>query len=413
MEERHPCYNPTAAVSHRRIHLPVSPGCNIQCKFCNRRYDCAGELRPGVTSAVLSPKQALYYLEASMRELGPVEVVGIAGPGDAFAEPDFALETFELVHAHYPELTLCVATNGLNVTPFAGLLAGLGVHHVSVTVNAVDPVIGAEVVAWVRYYRKTYRGQEGASFLWEQQQKAIRALRENGITVKVNCIVIPGVNDHHIEEIARKVAECGANVINPIAFIPIEGSDMADKKRPDHECMQNARWKASRHLSMVRHCTRCRADAAGLLGDANSPTIDDLLRKTAAGPLDPAESRPYVAVASREGVLVNEHLGKADAFFIYEQRGDIPVCIDKRASPRDGQGLERWRNMAKALCDCKALIVNQAGEPPIATLYSEGLKVIVADGLVEEAIAAVFEGRSCTAPVEKRTCDGSMGNGCG
>jgi nitrogen fixation protein NifB len=366
-----------------------------------------------VTSAVLAPKQALYYLEASMRELGPVEVVGIAGPGDAFAEPDFALETFELVHTHFPELTLCVATNGLNAAPYAKQLAGLGVHHVSVTVNAVDPAIGAEIVAWVRYNRKTYRGVEGASLLWERQQDAIRTLHENGITVKVNCIVIPGVNDGHIGEIARNVAECGANVINPIAFIPVEGSDMAGREQPDHDCIQKARWEASRHLSMVRHCTRCRADAAGLLGDANTPTIDELLRKTAAGPLDPADHRPYVAVASREGVLVNEHLGKTDFFFIYGRKDGLLRRIDKRPAPREGQGLERWRNVAKALHDCRTLIVNQAGEPPIATLYSEGIKVIVTEGLVEEAVTAIFAGRACASRTAKLSCEGSNGNGCG
>jgi len=78
--ENHPCFNPSAATLHSRIHLPVAPACNIQCRFCNRRYDCAGELRPGVTSAVLSPKQALHYLKEALVELGPVAVVALPGP---------------------------------------------------------------------------------------------------------------------------------------------------------------------------------------------------------------------------------------------------------------------------------------------------------------------------------------------
>jgi nitrogen fixation protein NifB len=409
--ENHPCFNPAAATLHGRIHLPVAPGCNIQCKFCNRRYDCALELRPGVTSAVLSPKQALHYLREALVELGPVAVVGIAGPGDAFAEPDFTLETLDLVRTHYPEIALCVATNGLNVAPYAAALSAIGVRHVSVTVNATNPTIGAKIVSWVRFGRKVYRGEEGATLLWEQQIKGIQALHENGITIKVNSIVIPGINDNHIVDIAKAVTAIGANVVNPIAFIHVEGSDLADHAAPDHEIMQKVRWEASRHATVVRHCTRCRADAAGLLGKANSPMIDETLRRIAAGPLDPSQDRPNIAVASREGLLVNEHLGKADYFFIYEKTDAGLNCVEQRAVPRAGIGLDRWRNIAGVLGDCRALIVNQAGEPPIAALFEEGIKVIVTEGLVEEALEAAFSGRTCAPVIAKRACDGQRGGG--
>ena len=409
--ENHPCFNPSAATLHSRIHLPVAPACNIQCRFCNRRYDCAGELRPGVTSAVLSPKQALHYLKEALVELGPVAVVGIAGPGDAFTEPCFTLETLDLVRTYYPEIALCVATNGLNISPYAASLAAVGVRHVSVTVNAVDPAIGAQIVSWVRFQRRAFRGVEGAALLWEKQQQGIRALCENGITVKVNSIVIPGINDHHITDIAKAVTAIGANVFNPIAFIPVEGSELAQNEAPDHEIMQKVRWEASRHCTVVRHCTRCRADAAGLLGKTNTPAIDETLRRIAAGPLDPTQDRPNIAVASREGLLVNEHLGKADYFFIYEKTDTGLNCIEQRAAPRIGQGLDRWRNIAGVLGDCRALIVNQAGEPPIAALYEEGIKVIVTEGLVEDALDAVFSGRTCAPVMAKRPCDGQRSSG--
>ncbi len=61
--DNHPCFNPDACKSFGRVHLPVAPRCNIQCKFCNRKFDCVNETRPGVTSAILSPGQAMVYLE--------------------------------------------------------------------------------------------------------------------------------------------------------------------------------------------------------------------------------------------------------------------------------------------------------------------------------------------------------------
>ena len=60
----HPCFNDKVRHTFGRVHLPVAPRCNIQCKFCNRKFDCINESRPGVTSGVLSPAQAMVYLDS-------------------------------------------------------------------------------------------------------------------------------------------------------------------------------------------------------------------------------------------------------------------------------------------------------------------------------------------------------------
>jgi len=40
----------------------VAPKCNILCNYCNRKYDCINESRPGVASAVLKPRRAIACL---------------------------------------------------------------------------------------------------------------------------------------------------------------------------------------------------------------------------------------------------------------------------------------------------------------------------------------------------------------
>ena len=87
--ENHPCFNAKAHKSHGRVHLPVAPRCNIQCNFCNRKFDCVNESRPGVTSGVLTPHQAMAYLEEVFKIKKNIAVVGIAGPGDPFARNNF------------------------------------------------------------------------------------------------------------------------------------------------------------------------------------------------------------------------------------------------------------------------------------------------------------------------------------
>ena len=166
---QHPCFNSQARHRTGRIHLPVAPKCNIQCNFCNRQFDCANESRPGVTSAVLTPVKALGYLTLALQRAPFLKVVGIAGPGDPFAQPEATLETLSLVREKFPEMLLCVATNGLNAESCVEELARLQVSHVTVTVNAVAPEVGAEIYAWVRDGRTIYRGIPAAQLLLDRQ----------------------------------------------------------------------------------------------------------------------------------------------------------------------------------------------------------------------------------------------------
>ena len=80
--EKHPCFNPDAKGKYGRVHLPVAPKCNIKCNFCDRKYDCVNESRPGVTSNILTPVQAGIYMEKVLEKEPRITVAGIAGiPG--------------------------------------------------------------------------------------------------------------------------------------------------------------------------------------------------------------------------------------------------------------------------------------------------------------------------------------------
>ncbi len=57
---RHPCFNESAKGTCGRVHLPVAPECNIKCNYCNRKYDCVNESRPGVTSSGTSAQNRRY-----------------------------------------------------------------------------------------------------------------------------------------------------------------------------------------------------------------------------------------------------------------------------------------------------------------------------------------------------------------
>jgi nitrogen fixation protein NifB len=396
---KHPCFNVDTRHLTGRIHLPVAPKCNVQCNYCNRKFDCANESRPGVTSAVLTPRQALTYLERALERMPNLAVAGIAGPGDPFATPDTTMETLRLVRERFPEMLLCVASNGLNVADYAEELARLQVSHMTFTVNAVDPAIGARIYAWVREGRMIHRGDSAACVLLQRQRRAIRALKDHGVTVKINTIIVPGVNENHIEEIAKEMAALGADIMNCIPLYPVADTPFEQYGSPSAAQTASLRGVSGRYLPQMSHCTRCRADAVGLLGVPQSAQMVNLLQACSTGGGDPDSARPYVAVATMEGVLVNQHLGEAGRLWIFAQDGDGIRLIETRETPEAGQGSLRWREMASQLKDCRAVVVSGSGRTPRRVLEEEGVRVIEMAGLISDGLATLFQTGDVPAPM--------------
>jgi nitrogen fixation protein NifB len=421
--DNHPCFNPGACKSFGRVHLPVAPRCNIQCTFCNRQFDCVNETRPGVTSAVLSPGQAAVYLEEVFAKKGNISVVGIAGPGDPFANPEETLETLSRVRSRYPEVMLCVATNGLNLLPHVDELARLQVSHITVTVNAVDPDIGEKIYAWMRVDKRVVTPKKGAAILLERQLEAIRALKAKGIIVKVNSIILPGINEDHIETVAEHMAELGVDLFNAMPYYPNAGSDFENLIEPPKAKVEKIRNACARHVKQMRHCTRCRSDAVGLLGESTDMqlmrTLSACQRLDVSKPrASKVSPRPCVAVASMEGVLVNQHLGEAEKLLVYTQKEGRVQLLEARTTPPKGGGMQRWRDLSAMLSDCSTLLVSGVGANPQQVLEEEGLEVLEIEGLIDEAVRTVFAGESLDHMVKRSltacgaACSGT-GMGCG
>ena len=420
----HPCFNSSAHRRFGRVHLPVAPRCNIQCKFCDRQFDCVNESRPGVTSTILSPVQALNYLKEVMRQKENIRVVGIAGPGDPFANPDQTLETLSLVRKEFPDMMLCVATNGLELPFYLNDLAELNVTHVTITVNAVDPAIAEKIYAWMKIGKKTISSCNGVKYLLERQLEGIRGLKERGIMVKVNSIIIPGINENHIEAVAKVAGEMGVDLFNCMPYYPNKGSAFGHLSEPDPITVEDIRRKASVFVKQMRHCTRCRADAAGLLGEALSPGLMTILQKWSRvsdnhpGSDAGMARRPYVAVTSMEGALVNQHLGEAMDLRIYGKKNGEIDLISMRKAPKSGSGTRRWEELSRVLGDCHALLVSGVGPSPLKILQKNGIRVIECEGLIHEAVRAVLAGENIRhmAPLKRIAGPGDCGGmqtGCG
>lgn len=286
---KHPCYSQEAHRYYARMHVPVAPGCNIQCNYCNRKFDCANESRPGVTSTLLAPEQAVAKVKYVACQVRQLSVVGIAGPGEPLANARRTLDTLELLARQTPDITLCLATNGLALPDHVDAIAALGVDHVTVTVNMTDPEVGERIYPWITFRGKRYTGREASKVLSQRQLEGIAVLRDRGILCKVNSVMIPGVNDEHLVEVSRTVRELGAFLHNvmPLVSAPEHGTvfGLAGQRGPTPQELTALQDRCEQlavdpgdgtrggdgtievAMGLMRHCRQCRADAIGLLGD--------------------------------------------------------------------------------------------------------------------------------------------------
>ncbi|MGZ0076835.1 nitrogenase cofactor biosynthesis protein NifB [Methylomonas sp. BW4-1] len=438
--ENHPCYSEDAHHYFARMHVAVAPACNIQCHYCNRKYDCSNESRPGVVSELLTPDQAVKKTMAVAANIPQMTVLGIAGPGDPLANPERTFETFRRLSAEAPDIKLCVSTNGLALPESVEELAKHNIDHVTITINCVDPEIGAQIYPWIFWENKRIKGVKGAKILIEQQQKGLEMLTARGILVKVNSVMIPGVNDKHLAEVSKIVKAKGAFLHNvmPLIAEAEHGTfyGVMGQRGPTQDELMDLQDSCSGDMNMMRHCRQCRADAVGLLGEDRGDefTMDKIeameidyqsameKRKViheaiaeemhskraakaekAAGHADEPKlnTRPVLmAIATSGQGVINMHFGHAKEFLIYEASPNGVRFMSHRKTDlycggddTCGDGESVLQQTIRSLAGCEAVLCSKIGYEPWDLLEKAG---IVPNGEhamepIEEAVMAVYK----------------------
>ncbi|KLU60902.1 FeMo cofactor biosynthesis protein NifB [Peptococcaceae bacterium CEB3] len=260
----HPCFSPDGHGRAGRIHLAVAPECNISCNYCVRKYDCANESRPGVTSKVIGAEEAMRVVQgAKLSSLGAyLHVIGIAGPGEPLANRE-TFATLALLQQKFPDMKRCLSSNGLLLPEKLPELLTLGVSHVTVTLNTLDTSSALQIYSYVRWRGQTLIGRPAVTLLLENQLLGIEQAVRAGLHVKVNTVVIPGINDDKLTALAREMKQRGVEIHNLLPLIP-QGK-FAWRPAPRPADMHTYRRELGRVLPQMSHCRQCRADAIGLV----------------------------------------------------------------------------------------------------------------------------------------------------
>ncbi|MDK9697687.1 MAG: nitrogenase cofactor biosynthesis protein NifB [Siculibacillus sp.] len=428
----HPCYSEEAHHYFARMHVAVAPACNIQCNYCNRKYDCANESRPGVVSEKLTPDQAMRKVITVANEVPQLSVLGIAGPGDACYDWKKTKATFAAISKEIPDIKLCISTNGLALPDHVDELAEMNVDHVTITINMVDPEIGAKIYPWIFWNRRRYEGVEAARILHERQMLGLEMLTARGILTKINSVMIPGVNDEHLVEVNRWVKERGAFLHNvmPLISDPAHGTHygLTGQRGPTAMEIKALQDKLDGGAKLMRHCRQCRADAVGLLGedrgqeftlDQSPETVsydpskretyreivarergDHVAAKQAAveSVLETgAEAKLLVAVATQGGGRINQHFGHAKEFQVYEAGPKGITFVGHRKVEAQycegGWGEDATLDgVIAALAGVEVVLCSKIGDCPKDMLTAAGIRATDAYGFdyIETAIGALY-----------------------
>ncbi|MBL8573438.1 MAG: nitrogenase cofactor biosynthesis protein NifB [Hyphomicrobiaceae bacterium] len=349
----HPCYSEEAHHYFARMHVAVAPACNIQCNYCNRKYDCANESRPGVVSEKLTPEDAARKVITVANEVPQLSVLGIAGPGDACYDWKKTKATFYSIAKEIPDIKLCLSTNGLALPDHVDEIADMNIDHVTITINMVDPQVGVGIYPWIFYQHKRWTGLDASKILHERQMLGLEMLTSRGILTKINSVMIPGVNDHHLPEVNKVVKAKGAFLHNimPLISDPAHGTHygLTGQRGPTAAELKTLQDQLSDGTKLMRHCRQCRADAVGLLGEDRGQEFN-MVHVPETVTYDPSKREAYreivakergehvaskeaakaelrtmsadakvlVAVATKGGGRINQHFGHAKEFQVYE-----------------------------------------------------------------------------------------------
>jgi len=391
------------------MHLPVAPACNIQCNYCNRKYDCANESRPGVVSELLTPEQALLKAQTVAKTIPQLSVIGIAGPGDPLANPVRTFKTLKLIREAMPDIKLCLSTNGLTLIDHIDDLLKYGVDHVTVTINTIDEVVGAQIYKWIYLDGKRYTGVEGARILIDRQIQGVIALTKAGILTKINSVLIPGINDQYLPELSETLKQNNVFLHNimPLISKPEHGTHfgLTGQREPLESELDAVRELAGANVSQMKHCQQCRADAIGLLKEDRSDefNIEDINPE----PIDYTQTMQercrfqsavvskgnsetqaslVVAVATKNNEQIDLHFGHADCFKLYllteneqhfiGERRITRYCISNNNDQSPTSHDNNLTNTIRALHGVDLVLCCRIGTPPTQALEEANIKAV-------------------------------------
>jgi molybdenum cofactor biosynthesis protein A len=203
------------------LRLAVTDRCNLRCTYCMP----AGGI-PWVSRNNLLSYEENERLLRILAEMG-IEKVRITG-GEPFARKDLIW----LLRAarHIAGIgKISITTNGVLTLPFLPELSALGIRHINLSLDTLDE----------QKYRQITRRDD-----FVRVMDTFDALLQGNFRVKINAVIMEGINEADIPQLCRLAAEHPVHV-RFIEEMPFNGYSTAPRK---------LNWNHRRILERVMEC---------------------------------------------------------------------------------------------------------------------------------------------------------------
>ena len=161
------------------LRLSVTDRCDLACVYCMPK---SGEDDHAHRAELLSFEEVARLVDLFV--MSGVRRVRLTG-GEPLVRRD-VVRLVERIATRHPDVALAMTTNATRLGELARPLRAAGLRSVNISIDTLDPAL----------FRTITRGGELAPVL-----AGIHAARHAGLDVKLNTVLLGGINDHEVERL--------------------------------------------------------------------------------------------------------------------------------------------------------------------------------------------------------------------
>lgn len=184
------------------VRIALNSACNLRCIYCHHE----GELINGCTrdeSLEALTKEEMVEVLTALQSLG-VKTVKLTG-----GEPTLRSDLTDIIRLVPKGMNISMTTNGTKLAEIAPELKAAGLSRVNISIDSLN--------------RERYTKITGRDLLPEVL-KGLEAAREAGLTpIKINTVLLPGINDDEVEDFLSLVRNQDDLVLQFIELMDING----------------------------------------------------------------------------------------------------------------------------------------------------------------------------------------------
>lgn len=193
------------------VRVALNSTCNLRCIYCHHE----GEVVNGCVRSEKSKAMSAEEISEILSVLGSLGVLTVKLTG---GEPTLRDDLTEIIRSVPNGMEISMTTNGTRLKHIAAELKEAGLSRVNISIDSLN--------------RERYTKITGRDLLPEVLE-GLAAAREAGLTpIKINTVLLPGINDDEVEDFLSLVRGCGDLILQFIELMDINGwtDKMSDGK---------------------------------------------------------------------------------------------------------------------------------------------------------------------------------------